>query len=102
MIPGYFRKIARERITILLRLADSEAREHPERSRRYVELARKIGMRYKVRFPRKYKRKICKNCFSYLKPGLTCTVRLVPKEKCVTWRCLNCKKERRYPYSKKK
>ncbi|UCG95804.1 MAG: ribonuclease P [archaeon] len=101
MIPNWQRKIARERIRILLREAESEVRQHPERSRRYAELARKIGMRYKVRFPKKYKRKICKSCFSYLKPGVNCTVRLVPKERCVVWRCLECKKERRYPYAKK-
>jgi ribonuclease P protein subunit RPR2 len=101
MIPGHYRRIARERISILLRLAEKEVKEHSERSRRYVELARKIGMRYKVRFPRKYKRKICKNCHAFLKPGVNCTVRLVPKERCVIWRCLECKKDRRYPYSKK-
>lgn len=102
MIPGHFKRIARERIAILMKLAEAEAAFHPERSRRYVELARKIGERYKVRIPKKYKRKICKKCHSYLKPGLNCMVRLVPKEKCVVWRCGGCGSERRYPYSKRK
>jgi len=101
MIPRWQRKIARERISILLRLAEQEVREHSERSTRYVELAGKIGMRYKVRPPKKYKRKVCKKCNAFLKPGLTCTVRLVPKERCVVWRCSECGRERRYPYSKK-
>jgi len=101
MIPGHFRRIARERISILLKLAESEVSEHPERSKRYAELARKIGMRYKVRAPKKYKRKICKSCGAYMKPGVNCTIRLVPKEKCVVWRCLGCKKDKRYPYNNK-
>ncbi|HDI02684.1 MAG TPA: ribonuclease P [Candidatus Aenigmarchaeota archaeon] len=101
MIPAWMRRIARERISILLNLADKEVSKHPERSRRYVELARKIGMRYKVRFPKKYKRRICKTCYSYLKPGVTCTVRLDSKQKCVVWKCLNCGRERRYPYNRK-
>ncbi len=102
MIPHWMKRIARERISILLKLAEKEVSSHPERSRRYVELARRIGMRYKVRLPKKYKRKVCKTCNSYLKPGVTCTVRLIPKEKVVVWRCLNCGRERRYPYIKKK
>lgn len=101
MIPGHFKKIARERISILLKLAEAEVSEHPERSKRYAELARTIGTRYKVRLPKKYKRRICKKCRAYMKPGVNCTVRLVPKERCVVWRCSECGKERRYPYSKR-
>ncbi|MCK4635040.1 MAG: ribonuclease P [Candidatus Aenigmarchaeota archaeon] len=102
MIPGWMKRIARERISILLKLAEREVSAHKERSKRYVELARKIGMRYKVRLPKKYKRKICKSCNAYLKPGVNCTVRLVPKERCVVWRCVECGRERRYPYAKRK
>lgn len=102
MIPGHFKRIARERIAILMKLADSEARDHPERSRRYAELAKKIGKRYKVRIPKKYKRRVCKKCGSYMKPGFNCTVRLVPKERCAVWRCAKCGSERRYPYTKRK
>ena len=102
MIPRWMKKIARERISILLQQAEKEFPEHKKRSNRYVEMARRIGMKYKVRLPRKYKRRICPNCYSYLKPGVNCSVRLEPKRKCVVWRCLECKNEKRYPYSKKK
>lgn len=101
MIPGQFKRIAKERISILLKLAEKEVSNHSERSKRYVELSRKIGMRYKVRLPKKYKRRICRNCNTFLRPGVTCTVRLVPKERCVVWRCTECGRERRYPYLKK-
>ena len=100
MIPGWMRRLAKERIKILMRLAEEEVSTHPERSRRYVELARKLGMKYKVRPPRKYKRRICRECGAYLKPGVNCTVRLIPRERIVSWKCGNCGSERRYPYRK--
>ena len=56
------KKIASERINILFRLASEEFKKHPERSNRYVELARKIGMRYNVRIPKLLKRRFCKKC----------------------------------------
>jgi len=55
--PEQHIKIARERILILLDLAEKEFKKHPERSRRYVELARKISLRYNVRLSKQLKRK---------------------------------------------
>jgi len=57
--PLWQQKIARERIQILFSLAEKEIKKHPERSRRYIELARKLGLRYNVRLPRELKRKFC-------------------------------------------
>ncbi len=98
--PGWQRRIARERINILFRLAEKTLAKHPERSRRYVELARKIGLRYNVRLPKRLKRRFCKRCNTLLVPGRTCEVRV--KEKILMVRCLNCSKIYRYPLSKKK
>lgn len=90
-------KIARERIKILFELAEKEFEKHPERSRRYIELARKIGMRYNVRLG-KLKRKFCKNCNTLLKPGVTSNVMLDTKNKTVVVICKNCQKIYRYRY----
>ena len=50
--------IAGERIDILFNLAEEEAKAHKfQRANRYVDLARKIGMRYNVRVPSQYKRR---------------------------------------------
>ena len=73
--PTYQLGIAKERISILLKLAEKEFKTHPERSRRYVQLARKIGMRYNVRLPADAKRRFCKSCGTLFKPGVTCTRR---------------------------
>jgi ribonuclease P protein subunit RPR2 len=69
--------IAEERIDILFNLAEEEALAYnPPRANRYVDLARKIGMRYNVRIPGKFKRKFCKHCHSFLLPGENCRVRI--------------------------
>jgi ribonuclease P protein subunit RPR2 len=92
--PEWQQRIARERIQILFGLAEKELREHPERSRRYIELARKIGLRYNIRLSRELKKKFCKNCNTLLKPGLTCSVRI--KNKTISIKCKNCNNIYRY------
>jgi ribonuclease P protein subunit RPR2 len=96
--PHWQQKIAKERIQILLSLAEKEFKKHAERSKRYVELARKIGLRYNVRIPKELKRKFCKNCNSLLIPGITSKVRLDSKRKSLSIKCLKCEKIYRYPY----
>jgi len=60
---GQERRIAQERMDILFRLAEREALQRREaRARRYVDLARRIGMRYNVRIPAEFKRRFCKGC----------------------------------------
>lgn len=62
-------QIALERIYRLFELAENELSEKPERSKRYVSLARKIQQRYRVRFPQELKLKYCKKCNAFLKEG---------------------------------
>ncbi len=96
--PEYQTRIARERIDILFSIAEKEFRKHPERSRRYVELAQKIGLRYNVRLSSEEKRKFCKKCNTLLKLGVTSQTRLDKNTKTVNVTCLNCQKVYRYPY----
>jgi len=98
--PEWQRKIAKERIKILFGLAEKEFKKHPERSKRYIQLARKIGLRYNVRLTKEQKRKFCKNCNSLLLPGVSCKVRLDKNKKTVSIKCLNCNKIYRYPYKR--
>ncbi|MDI6806784.1 MAG: ribonuclease P protein component 4 [Candidatus Aenigmarchaeota archaeon] len=92
-------KIAKERIVILFDLAEKEFEKHPERSKRYVELARKIGLRCNVRFPQQLKRKFCKSCNSLLIPGKSSSVRI--SRKALIVKCLGCNKVYRYPCREK-
>jgi ribonuclease P protein subunit RPR2 len=58
---------------------------------RYVSLARKFSMKYKVRIPREYKIYICKGCKGVLKPGVTAVFRLRSRpKKSVYVKCLRC------------
>jgi RNase P subunit RPR2 len=90
------KKIAEERIIILFELAEKNFKTQPDRTQRYISLARLIGMRYRVRLTRDQKRQICKHCYRYLVPGNNCRVRL--KGGVVLKTCLVCGKQSRYPY----
>jgi len=98
--PDWQQEIARERIDILLDLAEKEFRKKPERARRYVELARKISLRYNARMKKEQKRKFCKNCNALLLPGSTSSVRLDSKRKLLIIKCKNCNTIYRTPYKK--
>ncbi len=93
------KRIAFQRICWLFKQAERRAFENRmELASRYIYLARKISMRYLVRIPKKFKRRFCKHCYSYLIPGKNCRVRLKKHKIVIT--CLNCKNIMRYPYLK--
>ncbi len=98
----FYRQIAEERIGILFNLAKKEFDTHPDRSRRYVQLARKIGMRYNVRLAHDVKRSFCKECGTLLVPGKTSIVRTNARERALRIKCLNCGHYYRYPISLKR
>ena len=100
--PKNWQRIAKERILLLFEQAGKAFEKHPERSKRYVELARKIGMRYNVRIPKDLRRKFCKRCFSYLKPGVNCRVRTSQSKQSVVVTCLVCGGASRRPYIREK
>ncbi|NIO19275.1 MAG: ribonuclease P [Candidatus Aenigmarchaeota archaeon] len=100
--PSGWQRLAKERISILFEQAEKEFRKHPERSKRYVELARRIGMRYNVRIPKNLRRRFCKKCLSYLKPGVNCRVRMRKDRQAVVVTCSVCGNVSRHPYIKEK
>ena len=84
---------AKERINELFKqaqLADSQTLAN-----RYVTLARKISMKYKVRIPSNLKRQFCKHCYKYLRQGKTVRVRRTAKG--IIYTCLHCNKQMRFP-----
>ena len=91
------RRIALERMTTLFHLAEAEAlRRHTGRARRYVELARRLGMRYNVRVPAPFKRSFCKKCLAFLLPAVSARIRIGDGRIVVT--CTGCGAVQRYPY----
>jgi ribonuclease P protein subunit RPR2 len=96
--PEWQLKIARERMDILFEETRRRAPSDPKLANRYVELARKIGMRYNVRLPPELKRKICKGCKAYLALGITAKQRVKQGRVIIT--CNACGHANRYPFSK--
>lgn len=94
------RTIARERIDVLFKEADKIFSENPKLSNRYVNIARKIAMKFNLKIPKELKRKFCKHCYFYLKPGINCRVRT--KDKKVVYYCFNCKNYMRFPLIQRK
>ncbi|HLD88607.1 MAG TPA: ribonuclease P protein component 4 [Candidatus Nanoarchaeia archaeon] len=89
-------KIAFERINILFEEAKKAFKEDPKLSNRYVELARKIAMKLRLRIPPEFRKKFCSHCHYYLVPGVNCRVRL-QKHK-VVYYCFHCRHYMRFPY----
>src|SRR5207247_4391498 len=83
----------------LFGLAETAAlHRRTERARRYVELARRIGMRYNVRVPAPFKRSFCKKCFAFLLPSVSARIRVGEGRVVVT--CGACGAVQRDPYSR--
>ena len=88
------KQIARERIRVLFGQARLIYAAHPELSNRYVELARKIAMRQRVRIDREFRRQYCHHCYAFLVPGQNMRVRVHRGNVVVT--CKSCNRTTRY------
>lgn len=88
------KQVARERISVLFRQARQAFHEHPEWSNRYVDLARRIAMRQRVRIGHEYRRQYCHYCYAFLVPGQNMRIRVHRGNVVVT--CGVCNKKMRY------
>ena len=86
--------VARDRIALLIGRAEEVSRGgDPALSRRYVELARRIGTRYNIRIPPLLKERFCQGCSSFFQEGITVRTRLNFGRRTRT--CLSCGRVRR-------
>ena len=92
--------LVHERIDKLFSEAESAFKEHPDLSKRYMVLARKLSTRYKVKFSVDQKKMFCKNCNAYLKTGVNSRIRLSGGKLVRT--CLECNAVKRMNYKKNK
>lgn len=100
--PSWQKDVVRERIMRLFSQAEEESSEHPERSRRYVEMAHRLSMRYNVTIPSGLKRRFCSSCKSYLVPGKNSRVRTSSSQKALIVTCKECGHVTRLPYRKER
>ncbi|MEM2908023.1 MAG: hypothetical protein QXP65_02325 [Candidatus Hadarchaeales archaeon] len=90
--------IAAERIDRLFELAERVFRERPALADRYVQLAWRLATRYNLRMPAHLRRKFCRKCLSFLKPGVSCRVRTRPRPSpSIVITCLRCGHRTRVP-----
>lgn len=92
------RQIAEERIRRLFELASKRIPGEKQLADRYVELARKIGMKYQVSIPSDLKKQFCEECGSYLEPGYNCRVRVNSKKRNINYYCEECGHVNRYGF----
>lgn len=92
------RVLAQERMRHLVALAEKAQRGNESLSeiKRYVSLARRIGMRYQVSLPRDMRRRVCRGCETVLIPGTSARHRVTNGRLTVT--CLSCGAVKRYPF----
>jgi len=93
------KEIALQRIRILFQQAEEVFPKNKVLANRYASLARKIAMKVHAQIPQELKRRICKHCYSYLKPGVNARIRT--REGKVIISCFECKKFTRVPLWKK-
>jgi ribonuclease P protein subunit RPR2 len=99
--PAWQKKTVKERIQILFNQAEWTFQDNPERSKRYVEMALKLSMRYNVRLDPVLKRKFCRSCHTLLRTSNSRT-RTSPTQNAVTVTCKECGHVNRFPYRKEK
>jgi len=87
------REIARQRIKELFQ--EAQKAKTQKLKNRYVELARKIAQKARIRIPREFKRRFCKHCYTYLEPGKNARIRT--REGKLVIYCKECKKYTRIP-----
>ncbi|MDV3103422.1 ribonuclease P protein component 4 [Thermococcus waiotapuensis] len=90
------RGIAWERVETLFTLAEKVFPYDRELANRYVEIALAVQQKARIRMPRKWKRRYCKRCHSFLVPGVNARVRL--RNGHVVIKCLECNHIMRHPY----
>ncbi|MBI1935551.1 ribonuclease P [Candidatus Woesearchaeota archaeon] len=88
-------RIAKARIKFLFDEAKESFRKDSKLSDKYIKLARRIAMRYKLRLPSELKKRICKNCHKFLVPGINCRVRIHKHR--IIYFCMSCRHYMRYP-----
>ncbi|MEM0057464.1 MAG: ribonuclease P [Candidatus Bathyarchaeia archaeon] len=97
------KRIAKQRIQTLFRLAIETHKEDPTLAQRYVDIARRVAMAAKVRLPTEYRRLVCRHCKSFILPGVTCRVRIKQRrEPHVVITCLKCGGYMRIPLRRKR
>ena len=70
------KKIALERMYILVKIAISNARSDPNLAEKQANLARRISTRYRISMPYELRINFCKKCKKFIVPGINSRIRV--------------------------
>ena len=70
------KKIALERMYMLVKIAISNARSDPNLAEKQANLARRISTRYRIRMPYELRINFCKKCKKFIVPGINSRIRI--------------------------
>ncbi|MEK6942890.1 MAG: hypothetical protein AABX00_02400 [Nanoarchaeota archaeon] len=93
--PAKQLEIAKKRISLLFSMAKDSFKKDSSISNKHIAMARRIAMKYKIKFTSNQKRTVCKNCYKYLVPSVNCRVRLHKSR--LIYYCSGCKHYTRFP-----
>jgi len=70
------RKVALERMHVLISNAISNARLNPDLAQRQASLARRISTHYRIKMTYELRINFCKKCKNFIAPGINSRIRL--------------------------
>lgn len=70
------KQIALERINVLLKEAQKNAKKDPNLAQKQANLAKKISTKHRVRLSYEAKNQFCKKCKCFIAPGVGSRIRL--------------------------
>jgi len=70
------RKIALERMYVLISNATSNARLNPDLAQMQAGLTRRISTHYRIKMPYELRLNFCKQCKNFIAPGINSRIRL--------------------------
>lgn len=76
IVKQSLKKIALERMHILINSAISNSKTNPVLSQRYASMSQRISTKHKIRMPYELRIVFCKKCKSFISPGTNSRIRL--------------------------
>ena len=93
-------KTTLEDVRTLIEKAEAIFKTDKSQANDYVRKARRAAMKTRTRLPPEIKRRICKHCHAYLKPGINARIRIHDGK--IILYCFECKKFKRMPLKKRR
>jgi ribonuclease P protein subunit RPR2 len=75
----FIKKVSQDAITVLLAEAKKNAKKHPKRSKRYVQMAFELAKKHRLRLTPEQRLTFCKKCLVFWVPDKTLKIVFEPQ-----------------------